>query len=135
MFVNELAKKAKVTPHLVRYYTRIGLLQPVRHPDNGYKVYRHADLMRLRFIRRAQSLGFALSEVTAILEDSSRGESPCPRVRDIIRQRIEENRRKLVELAALQNRMEDALAQWETMPDGVPDGDCVCHLIESAPPD
>ncbi len=46
--------------------------------------------------------------------------------------RIDENRRKLQELMQLQERMEHALEQWRTMPDGVPDGHSVCHLIESA---
>jgi len=32
---------------------------------------------------------------------------------------------------ALQTRMEQALDQWAEMPDGVPDGHSVCHLIES----
>jgi hypothetical protein len=52
-------------------------------------------------------------------------------VRQIIERRIGENRRRLEELNALQQRMEQALAKWRTMPDGVPDGDRVCELIES----
>ncbi len=104
MLVHELARRAGVTPHVVRYYTQIGLLKPARHPENGYKGYDNADLNRLNFIRRAQNLGFTLVEIDAVLDDSGRGESPCPRVRDIIRRRIAENRQKLNELLALQRR-------------------------------
>ena len=56
---------------------------------------------------------------------------PCPRVREILMTRIKENRSHLEELMALQSRMEQALEQWKKMPDGVPDGHSVCHLIES----
>jgi hypothetical protein len=52
-------------------------------------------------------------------------------VRETIGRRIEENSRALAELVALQNRMENALAQWKTMPDGMPDGHAICILIEA----
>ena len=65
------------------------------------------------------------------MHDADRRQSPCPRVREILLRRIDENRRQLEEIMALQARMEQALEQWEDMPDGVPDGDSVCHLIES----
>ena len=50
-------------------------------------------------------LGYKLGEIASILEDAGRGQSPCPRVREIIRRRIRENRRKLDDLIELQWRM------------------------------
>ena len=131
MTVNEVAKKAEVAPDTVRYYARLGLLKPERNPDNGYKLFNKNDISRLRFIRQAQTLGFTLKEITEILSDAEVGSSPCPKVRDIIVRHIEENRRKIQELQALQERMEKALEKWKSMPDGAPDGKHVCHLIES----
>jgi len=131
MTVNDLSQRTGVTSHTVRYYSRIGLLKPGRNPDNGYRLFDRSDLARLRFIRQAQSLGFTLDEISEILAESEHGRSPCPKVRDILRRRIEENHRKLAELMDLQSRMEEALDHWEAMPDGVPDGHSVCHLIES----
>ena len=132
MTVSQLSRRGGVEPHVVRYYARIGLLVPARHPDNGYKLFSRADISRLQFIRQAQSLGFTLDEIGKILEESGQGKSPCHHVRTILRRRIVENRRKLDELVALQARMEHALKQWEKMPDSLPDGNSVCHLIESA---
>jgi len=129
--VNHLARRVGVSAHAVRYYSRIGLLQPGRNPENGYRLFDRSDVTRLQFIRQAQSLGFTLDEVAEILEESGKGKSPCPKVREILGRRIEENRRKLEELNALQARMEQALLQWSKMPDMEPDGDSVCHLIES----
>jgi MerR family transcriptional regulator, Zn(II)-responsive regulator of zntA len=127
----ELANESAVTVYAVRYYARIGLLRPRRDARNGYKVYTSSDVQRLRFIRQAKSLGFTLSEIVQVFKDAQRKESPCPRVRRIIQSRIKENRELLNELSGLQLRMVRALAQWKTMPDGVPDGQSVCHLIES----
>jgi hypothetical protein len=52
--------------------------------------------------------------------------------RQIIERRVEENGFRLNELAALQKRMEHALGEWSELPDGMPDGESVCYLIESA---
>jgi MerR family Zn(II)-responsive transcriptional regulator of zntA len=131
MTVNELAQSAGVTVYVVRHYTRIGLLTPMRHPHNGYKIFRETHVRRLRFIQQAKALGFSLSEVRRILQDAEQGKSPCPRVRDLVATRIKENRRKLEELIVLQRRMEDAQRRWEMLPDRVPNDDTVCHLIES----
>lgn len=129
--VKELAKLCKVPADTVRHYTRIGLLRPDRDPVNGYCKYRVCDAKRLDFIRKAKTLGYSLKEIEHILAESRKGKSPCPLVRELINQRIQENRAHLEQLMELQNRMESALASWEKMPDGVPDGDSICHLIES----
>ncbi len=131
MTVAELAKESGATPHAVRYYTRMGLLKPMRNPDNGYRLYQTSEVNWLRFIRQAKALGYTLHEIQDIMQDRNEGHSPCPRVREILQRRIKENRRQLQELKALQDRMEKALLQWSDMPDGVPDGNSVCHLIES----
>ncbi len=130
--VNALSKHSGVSAHTVRYYSRIGLLKPRRHPENGYRIFQYSDLSRLRFIRRAQNLGFTLNEIFEILDLSEEGRSPCKRVRDILLQRIDENQKKIDELVRLQARMEKTLALWRSLPDSVPERDSVCKLIDSA---
>lgn len=113
MIVNELAKAAGVEPHVVRYYTRIGLLRPARHPDNGYKLFCPSDIGRLEWIRRAQELGFGLTEIASFLEAKENGEPCCAQLHDSLRRNIERNRSRLAELQALQARMEAALVDWD----------------------
>lgn len=129
--VTELAKRSGATVNAVRYYTRMGLLRPERDPGNGYRLYPHNEVKWLQFVRQAKQLGYTLSEIREIMHDADKGHSPCPRVREILQRRIEENRRQLESSMALQLRMEKALQKWSEMPDGIPDGDSVCHLIES----
>ena len=126
-----LAKKSDVSLYTVRHYTRIGLLKPIRNLQNNYKVYQPSDATRLHFIRAAKSLGFSLTEIKEILSQAKHGNSPCPLVREIIERHIEENRRKIKELQKLQKKMESALTDWKQMTDAQPNGDSVCHLIES----
>jgi DNA-binding transcriptional MerR regulator len=135
MTVNEVAREAGVPAHVVRYYTRAGLLKPRRDPDNHYRLYTPADLTRLRFIRRAKLLGFTLGDVSQILRDADRRRSPCPRARTIITTRLRESDRQLSALLALQQRMGKAVKAWKKLPDAVPNGDSICRLIEAVTDD
>ncbi len=131
MTVAVLAKESGTTPHAVRYYTRMGLLSPTRNPENGYRQYKPSEVSWLRFIRQAKALGYTLHEIQEIMHDRDKGQSPCPRVREILQRRVVENRRHLHDLLELQDRMETALVQWSNMPDSKSSGHSVCHLIES----
>jgi DNA-binding transcriptional MerR regulator len=102
----------------------------MRDESNGYNCYSSGDITRLLFIRKARLLGFSVGDVRDILNDSSHGHSPCPRVRKIMERRLQETRCGLRDLEKLQARMEHAAALWANMPDGMPDGKAVCHLIE-----
>ncbi len=126
-----LAKQSDVSLYTVRHYTRIGLLKPSRNLQNNYKVYQPGDATRLHFIQAAKSLGFSLTEIKEILSEAKHGNSPCPMVREIIERHIEENRRKIKEMQKLQKKMETALNNWKQMTNSMPNGDSVCHLIES----
>lgn len=132
--INELATGATVPPHVARYCMRIGLLQSSGKKENGCRLFSHQYARRLRFIRLAKNLGFTLSEMREITDHAAHayhGDSPCNDVRRIIQERIHENRAKIDEMLSLQTHREKAPEQWELMPDGIPDGHHVCHLIET----
>jgi DNA-binding transcriptional MerR regulator len=133
--VNQLAIRANAPAHVVRYYTRIGLLEPASQQENGYRLFSSRDATRLRFIRMSKQLGFTLKEIGGITRHAEHGESPCEDVRRIIQDHIDENRIKIEAMQKLQARMEHALTQWESMPNGMPDGNNICHLIESFGPE
>ena len=129
--VSELARMATVSPDAVRYYARTGLFAPERNPVNGYREFSASDVRRLRFIRRAQSLGFSLVEIATIIQTAKQRKSPCPLARDIIKKHIAEAGEELEHLIYLRDRMKKAMAEWRRMPDGIPDGDEICRLIEA----
>lgn len=133
MKVSEIAREAGVTAETVRHYAREQLLAPTRHPQNGYQLFSRHDLERLRFIQRARKLGFSVAEIREILAHADQGDSPCPLVRDLLASRLPQIRSRIAELEALAARMEQALASWQEMPDGTPDGHSLCRLIESFP--
>lgn len=67
MTIGELARRAGVNIQTVRYYERRGLLADPERRPSGYRVYSAAALDRLKFIRRAQELGFTLNEIGELL--------------------------------------------------------------------
>ncbi len=131
MNVRDVAVLANVKPEVVRYYSRIRLITPHKSKKNGYKLYGDDDISRLIFIRKSKELGYTLNEIRNILSHANAGKSPCPMVREIIENRIDDNRQRLDDMLDLQQRMEIAVEQWKQLPDGMPDGDSVCVLIES----
>lgn len=65
--IGQLAKRGGVGIDTVRYYERSGLLAPRTRLASGYRRYSDLELARLRFIRRAQALGFTLREIKELL--------------------------------------------------------------------
>jgi|TARA_B110000305_G_scaffold100235_1_gene112837 DNA-binding transcriptional MerR regulator len=131
MTIKLFAKSANVSRETVRHYVALGLIEASKHPENGYQLFSEKELMRMRFIRGAQQLGFKLQEVKMIFEDAQKGNSSCPRVRELLADHIKESKRRIQQLVTLNERMESALLAWGNMPDGTPNGDSICCLIES----
>ncbi|HUQ57291.1 MerR family transcriptional regulator [Lentzea sp.] len=71
MRISELARAAGVGISTVRFYERRGLVVPTARTRGGYRHYDREALRRLKFIRRAQRLGFTLTEVEQILSAST----------------------------------------------------------------
>lgn len=68
MTTGDVADRSGVNIHTVRYYEKRGLLpEPPRTPA-GYRKYGSEDVSRVRFIKRAQELGFILEEIRELLD-------------------------------------------------------------------
>jgi MerR family mercuric resistance operon transcriptional regulator len=68
--IGRLAKTAGINVETIRYYQRIHLIEQPEKPAIGYRVYPNKTLNRIRFIKRAQLLGFSLEEISQLLEIS-----------------------------------------------------------------
>jgi len=65
--IGRLAREAGVNLETVRYYERRGLLPKPPRSASGYRLFPSDAAQRLRFIRRAQELGFSLKEIRELL--------------------------------------------------------------------
>ena len=103
--IGALAKRAGVSIDTVRYYEKIGLLAPETRLPSGYRRYGDLQLFRLRFIRRAQELGFTLKDVRELLGLSKQRD--VARVKRAAEKKLAEVEQKI---AALE-RVRSGLAQ------------------------
>jgi len=76
--IGRLARAASVNVETVRYYQRIGLLKEPVRPLTGFRIYPTEAVARIRFIKRAQGLGFSLQDIAHLLE---LGDGHCSDVR------------------------------------------------------
>lgn len=67
MTIGELSRAAGVPISTLRFYERRGLVRPASRSRAGYRSYVDADVARVRFLRRAQELGFTLEELGVML--------------------------------------------------------------------
>ena len=111
MKVIEFSRQGKVSPHVVRFYVRKGLLSPERHPHNGYRIFGRDHLERIGLIRSLQALGFTLDEINKAIQEEAAGRSPLDWMREVLVRRIDETERELDALEARRARMDTALAR------------------------
>jgi MerR family transcriptional regulator, copper efflux regulator len=102
--IGQLAKRGGVGIDTVRYYERNGLLTPHTRLASGYRRYSELELARLRFIRRAQALGFTLKEIKELLALSAQRD--VARVKRSAQAKLKDVKSRI---AALE-RMRDGLA-------------------------
>lgn len=63
----DVAKQTGVNVETLRYYEREGLLPQPQRTEAGYRLYTDVDIQKIRFIKRAQELGFTLKEIKDLL--------------------------------------------------------------------
>jgi len=105
----------------IRYYERQGLIDDPPRTPSGYRQYAPEMVERLRFIRRAQGLGFTLEEIGDLLELRVDEVSACPGVEESARVRLEDVSTKIRELRGIKRSLERLVAACRARE---PTGDC-----------
>lgn len=107
MHTQELATRAGVNPQTLRYYERRRLLPDPPRSPSGYRAYPEEAVARVRFVKRAQELGFTLDEVAELLHLAGGGPSSCDSARALAETRMADIEAKITDL----QRMQDSLSR------------------------
>jgi DNA-binding transcriptional MerR regulator len=98
--IGQLAQRAAVNLQTIRYYEREGLLPEPPRLSSGYRLYTDSMVRRVRFIKRAQEIGFSLAEIRELLSLRADGRRERNEVRAIARAKIADIEDKMRTLKA-----------------------------------
>ncbi|HEX9632415.1 MAG TPA: MerR family DNA-binding protein [Gemmatimonadales bacterium] len=104
--IGQLATRAGVNIQTVRYYERRELVPRPSRSGGGYRLYEQETVSRLRFIKRAQDLGFSLEEIRELLALRVARPTSCDRVEARTRAKIVVVERKIAELIRMKETLE-----------------------------
>jgi DNA-binding transcriptional MerR regulator len=107
MWVAEVADAAGVNVQTIRYYERRGLLPRPSRGASGYRDFPGETARIVRFIKRAQDLGFSLDEIAELLQLRGERQRDRAKIRAVAERRLRQVEQKAVELTA----MADALSR------------------------
>jgi DNA-binding transcriptional MerR regulator len=94
-----------VNVQTLRYYERRGLLPEPARRESGYRVYGPDAVRRVRFIKRAQELGFGLREAEILLGPAAGGPESCDAARALADEKIGELDRRIADLGAMRDSL------------------------------
>ncbi len=121
MTIGRLAAQAGVNVQTVRYYERRGLLEVPSRTRSGYRQYPPDAARQIRFIKRAQDLGFSLNEIGELLALRIDHVSACQAVEEKTLEKIAMVQQKLTELEAMKKALERFVESCEARE---PTGEC-----------
>lgn len=106
--IGEAAQQGGVSVEALRYYERQGLIATPGRDGNGYRRFEPDVVRRIRFIKRAQDVGFTLRDISDLLSLKESPGASCNDVRERALGKLDEIEAKI----GMLSRMRDVLAEW-----------------------
>jgi len=137
LFIGELSRQVGISTGTIRYYERLGLLNPPQRTESQYRVYSQEDSERLRFIQKAKRFGLSLDEIKKLIDISASGIPPCASLKVMVKQHLDELDHRIQEMMAFRQAL---VTQYDQIEAFVPDSVAlpkhtlfngrICGLIE-----
>lgn len=109
--IGKLAQAAGVNIETIRYYQRRGLLVEPTKPMGGHRRYTSEQANRVRFIKRAQALGFTLTEISKLL---TLNQGCCDETSALATRKLELIKQKITDLDVMRQALEGLVQQCKT---------------------
>lgn len=111
--IGDVAKKAGVSVHTIRYYEKEGLLDGPLRTAGGFRLYGQGTVERLLFIQKAKEFGLTLDEIKQITHCGDQGLGPCCDLTvKIFNRKIEELEAKVKELNETKRKIKSLISGW-----------------------
>lgn len=103
--ISSLAASVGISADTLRYYERVGLLEPAGRSDAGYRLYDEASAERLRFIKGLQRMGLHLGDIKELLDVQDRGSCPCGHTKVLVERRLADVQAEIRQLRAVRAQL------------------------------
>ena len=103
--IGEAAAATGVSAKMIRHYESIGLIPPASRTFANYRLYADADLHRLRFIKRARTLGFPMKRIEALLALWNDPHRPSAEVKKLAEAHARELGERIEEMEAMRRTL------------------------------
>ena len=121
--IGQLASEAGVNVETIRYYQRVNLIKEPHKPYSGFRHYPQEIVERIKFIKRAQQLGFKLQEIGELLEI---GDGHCKDVRTRAEVKLDQIQDQVRDLKAMEKTLKTLIDACNTGHDPAH-----CPIVES----
>ena len=128
--IGRVAAAAGVNVETIRYYQRRRLLEEPAKPLGGYRHYPTGMVNRIRFIKRAQSLGFTLEDVAGLLQLND--SDACTKTRHLAARKLTLIEQKIAQLTTVRDALAELVGQCDRK---LKRGACpIIEILQSDPP-
>lgn len=122
--IGKVAAAAAVNVETIRFYQRRGLLTEPPKSQGGFRYYDDATIARVRFVKRAQALGFSLEEVVGLL--ALEQSNACGPTHDAAVRKLQLVDERITDLKRIRSTLKKLVQQCEAGPAAIS-----CPIIES----
>ncbi|MCK4707684.1 MAG: MerR family DNA-binding protein [Gammaproteobacteria bacterium] len=121
--IGKVATLSDVSVETIRYYQKIGLIKEPNKPLKGYRHYSMENIRQLKFIKKAQRLGFTLNEVAELLEI---GSGKCSDIKIKAQNKHNQISQQIKELQALKKTLNNLIDSCSNTSESKP-----CPIVET----
>ena len=111
--IGRVSQQTGLSIDTIRFYERQRLLDRPPRTQGGFRLFSATDVQRIRFIRRAQQLGFSLPEIRQLLLIEREDGEACSHVHEILQAKLGAVRQKIRELGILEKQLARSLRKCE----------------------
>ena len=106
MNIGQAASASGVSAKMIRHYEEVGLVRAPKRTPSNYRTYSASDVHVLRFVKRARTLGFSMSDIKDLLALWQNKGRPSASVKKIAGRHIAELNHKISEMQSLASALE-----------------------------
>ncbi len=111
--IGEVARETGLSVDTIRFYEKQGLLRRSSRTEGGFRVFGPDQIQTLKFVRKAQELGFSLAEIRELLILRSDHVPACSHVKELLEGKLVAVERKIQELRTLEETLKIALRKCQ----------------------